>query len=234
MQKARKLKVLLFLIVTFLITGCFGNNGDALKFKEDYESLNGEKNSRGMDYRTVNISENNPFIISDADTIVSMIEKNETFYVYFGDKKCPWCRSTIESAVNTAIKNSIKKIYYVPIWDDEGNEVLRDRFTINENGEYLKTVEGTTSYYQLLNYFDSLLKDYTINFDENVINIGEKRIYAPSFIYVENGKPKRFTTGTSDLQVSSSSELTDEIKKEQEELYKDFYLGDTCSTDLGC
>ena len=52
-----------------------------------------------------------------------MIENKETFYVYFGDELCPWCRSVIEKFIEVAKKNDVKKVYYVKIWDDDHNEI---------------------------------------------------------------------------------------------------------------
>ena len=171
----------LFLSVLFL-TGCFDKNKEeskinkeqALQFKESYESLNGKTNASGKEHRTVNINEENPFVTTTAEEIVKKIENKETFYVYFGDKLCPWCRSVVEKAVEVANQNKIYTVYYVPIWDDNGNEILRDKYIINDKGNLEKTVEGTNAYFKLLEYFDSFLRDYTLTSDDKTIMSGEK------------------------------------------------------------
>lgn len=234
MKKITRL-LLVLLVCSIFVSGCtFFSKKEAVEFKNSYESLNGKANSKGVLHRTVTIDKNNPFVTTTAEEIVKMIENKETFYVYFGDKLCPWCRSVIESAIKVANENKIKKIYYVPVWNDNGEEILRDKYEIDENNLLVKSIEGTDSYKKLLTYFDKFLRDYTItNKEGETIVVGEKRIYAPNFVFVENGTAKRLITGKSDLLTDSRMELTDEIKKDQENIFKTFYLGNVC-TDSEC
>ena len=133
-MKKRFIFILFIFIGLFIITGC-SNNKDSLKFKEEYESLNGTKTSYSdSNYRSVNISKRNPFVYSTADDILGMINNKETFYVYFGSSYCPWCRSVVEEAINSSIDNKIDKIYYVDIWDGFHNEILRDTYEIDSEG----------------------------------------------------------------------------------------------------
>ncbi len=241
-MKNKILLVGVLVLSLFTLTGCFGkekeeskiNKEAALEFKTSYESLNGKTNARGLEHRTVTISEENPFVTTTAEEIVKKIENKETFYVYFGDKLCPWCRSVVEKAVEVANKNKIYTVYYVPIWDNEGKEILRDKYVVNEKGNLEKTVEGTEAYFKLLEYFDSFLRDYTLTSGDKTIMSGEKRIYAPNFMYVENGVLKRMTTGKSDKQTDSREVLTEEMLKDEEEAFKTFYLGDSCSLNEAC
>ena len=86
-------------LIILSVTGCgkenIESNVDALKFKEEYEAINGVANSSGKEHRTLSISEDNPFVYVTGEEIVEKIENNETFYVYFGSPYCPWCRSVI-------------------------------------------------------------------------------------------------------------------------------------------
>lgn len=199
------------------------------KFKKDYESLNGKSSSYG-EYRTLNIDEN-PFVFSSNDEIIKMIENNESFYVYFGDKACPWCRSVIEKAITVSKKYSVSKIYYINIWDDNHNEILRDKYELKD-GVPVKVSDGDKNYQKLLEYFNDYLKDYTLTDEENnIINVGEKRIFAPTFIYVENGKAIRETTGISEKLSSPFDELTEEILKDEEKLFNDFFGADLACSD---
>ncbi len=50
---------------------------DSIKFKEEYEALNGTKNSNGQQIRSILIDEDNPLIYAEAKDIVSMIENKE-------------------------------------------------------------------------------------------------------------------------------------------------------------
>lgn len=221
-------KILICILTLLLICGC-SNKTESEKFKKDYESLNGKSSSYG-EYRTLNIDEN-PFVFSSSDEIIKMIENNESFYVYFGDKACPWCRSVIEKAITVSKKYSVSKIYYINIWDDNHNEILRDKYELKD-GVPVKVSDGDKNYQKLLEYFNDYLKDYTLTDEENnIINVGEKRIFAPTFIYVENGKAIRETTGISEKLSSPFDELTEEILKDEEKLFNDFFGADLACSD---
>ncbi|MBR1748350.1 MAG: hypothetical protein IJ743_00990 [Bacilli bacterium] len=217
------------IMMTILVVGavlfmCGCSNKDAQKFKSDYESINGKENSSGKVHRTINIDENNPYVYATAEEIVKKMENKETFYVYFGDKLCPWCRSVIEKSIQVAKENNIKTIYYVPIWDDEGNEILRDRLKVNEQGKLEIVKEGTESYKKLLELLDNVLSEYNLtDKDGKKVETKEKRIYAPNFIYVESGEAKKLIAGISEKQSDSREELTEEILKDEEEAFKSFF-----------
>lgn len=223
-MKKRFIFILFIFIGLFIITWC-SNNKDSLKFKEEYESLNGTKTSYSdSNYRSVNISKRNPFVYSTADDILDMMNNKETFYVYFGSSYCPWCRSVVEEAINSSIDNKIDKIYYVDIWDGFHNEILRDTYEIDSEGNVRKTKNGTGTYYKLLKKFDNVLEDYTLTDDSSrEVNVGEKRIFAPNFIYVENGKAKRLTTGISDKQSSSGDKLSKDILRDESKVFDKFF-----------
>lgn len=225
-MKKKIILLFILLIIPFTLIGCT-NNKDAIAFKNDYESLNGKTNKNGKEYRHVNISKNNPMIISNGKEIIKMIENEESFYVYFGSKRCPWCRSVIEKAIEVANENDIDKIYYVDIWDDEGNEILRDKYTLDENNEKVLVNDGTEEYFKLLDYLKDILPDYTYAANKNggsKLEISEKRIYVPLFVYIAKGKPIRQTSGLSEKQTDSREELTNEILKDEEKLFDDFFI----------
>ena len=219
----KKIVFIFALAIMLVLTGCTPTNKSALKFKEDYESLNGTTSKSGKEHRLLTINEDNPFEKITTKELLEKIENDETFYVYFGDKLCPWCRSVIEKAIEVANKKNIDKIYYVAIWDDEGTEIVRDKYELKD-GELVKTIEGCSEYPKFLEYFDALLSDYNLTDSEgNKISTGEKRIYAPNFIYVENGESVRLTEGISEKQKDSREELTKEILEDEEELFEEFF-----------
>ena len=228
-----KNKIIILLLMTFAlvsITGCKKNTKnedkkndkktDAILFKEEYESLNGKENAKGLEHRTVSISSDNPFVYQTASEIVDRIKNGETFYVYFGDTQCPWCRSNVEMAIEMADKYDIDTIYYVKIWDDDHNEILRDKLSVNENGEVVVDSEGADSYYELLSLFDNILSDYNIS---DTVAPTEKRIYAPNYIYVENGNPVILVEGISDSQTNAREELTEEILNDEKEAFEKLF-----------
>ena len=214
--------VLVLFIMLLGVTGC-KNNKYALEFKEEYESLNGTTNKSGKEHRKINISKNNPFHKVEQKDIVKMIEDKQTFYLYVGDPLCPWCRSVLEKSIEVAKENKVKEIYYIDIWDDDGNEILRDKYELKD-GTLVKTVNGTEEYKKLLEYFDSVLSNYTVSDnDGNKIETGEKRIYAPNFFYIENGKVIKLVEGISDKQKDSREELTKEILDDEQKIFEEFF-----------
>ena len=221
------LSIMLVLISVFAVVGCEQKSKAteaSLAFKEDYEKLNGKENKSGKVHRTVSIDEANPYVEVSADEIVKKIANNETFYVYFGSTLCPWCRSTIESAIKVAKEKNIETIYYVDVWDDEGNEILRDKLEVDKKGKVKVAKEGTESYYKLLDYFDEYLRNYDLT-DSNgkAVESNEKRIYAPNYMYIENGNIKKLTNGKADSQKDAREELTEQLKNEQLAKFRDFF-----------
>ncbi len=229
--------ILLFgilIIIAFSLTGCKDKEieEDVITFKEEYESLNGEVSNSGRDYRSVSIDEDNPYIYITAEELIEKMDNGESFYVYFGSSMCPWCRSVIETATEVANSNSISEIYYVDIWDDDGNEILRDKYIINDNNELEQTIEGTSTYYEILERFNDFLDDYTLTDDDGKeVNVGEKRLYAPTFVFIENGEVSRLVTGIPDSLNSPYDELTEEIKNDQEEIFEEFF-SNLCTNEL--
>lgn len=228
-------------LILLSVTGCgkekVESNADALKFKEEYEAINGVANSSGKEHRTLSISEDNPFVYVTGEEIVEKIENNETFYVYFGSPYCPWCRSVIEKSIEVAKKNNIDTIYYVDIWDGDHIEILRDTYQLNDSGEPELVSEVGKGYKDLLKYFDNVLSDYTLtDADGNKVSVGEKRIFAPNFIYIENGKAIKLTSAISKNQKDAREELSNKILEDEEKEFNEFFVNKNifCSIDTSC
>lgn len=229
----------LVLIIAVLLVGIIGctkkdNNESAKLFKEEYESLNGEVSKSGKKYRKISIDEDNPYEKITAEEIVKKINNKETFYLYVGDSMCPWCRSVLEKSIEVAKDNDIDKIYYVEIWDDEGTEILRDKYSL-EDGKITKVSDGTKAYKELLKKFDKVLSDYTLtDEDGEKVEVGEKRIYAPNFFYIENGKVVKMIEGISEKQTDPLQKLTDEILEDEEEQFEDLFESNSTCKVGGC
>lgn len=165
-----------------------------------------------------------PFGYLKGEEIVEKIENNETFYVYFGSPYCPWCRSVIEKSIEVAKKNNIDTIYYVDIWDGDHIEILRDTYQLNDSGEPELVSEVGKGYKDLLKYFDNVLSDYTLtDADGNKVSVGEKRIFAPNFIYIENGKAIKLTSAISKNQKDAREELSNKILEDEEKEFNEFF-----------
>lgn len=204
--------IFLLLVMTITMTGCNKKENkqtDGYKFKEEYMSVNGLENASGKKNREVTIDEKNPMVYSTAEEIADKIENKETFVVYFGFPTCPWCRSMIEQLLKCAKDNNQEKIYYVDVQE------IRDKYSLNDEGELEKTEEGSEGYNRLIELMKDVLSDYTLT-DENgnSKSTGEKRIYAPNVVAVVNGKPEKMVEGTSSKLEDPYAELTEEMKEE--------------------
>ena len=178
---------------------------DAYKFKVEYESLNNEDTGYGKVYRELNINKKNRIKYSTAKEIVEKTENNETFVVYFGFSKCPWCRSMIENLIDLSIENEID-IYYVDVLD------IRDTIEYVD-GELKTTKEGDKDYMKLIELYGDVLSDYSVKNGDEKINTGEKRIYAPNVVAVVNGEAKEMVEGVSEKLEDPYGEITEEMNK---------------------
>lgn len=207
---------------------------DSQKFKNEYEILNNTKNDSGKTYRELSIPTSNPIIYSTADNILDKINNKETFVVYFGYAKCPWCRSVISSLLKAASDLNLDRIYYVDVED------IRDVITLGKDNKLEKTKQGTKAYNELLDKLSDVLDDYTLtDSDGKDVSTNEKRIYAPNVVAVINGKAKELSTGISPLETDPYMTLT---KKMTTYSYNSFKCiikcavdaSNTCSADTSC
>lgn len=121
-MKDKKLLIYLIvfaaLILGFVILSFFNKeqnrtNEDSLRFKNEYEALNGSI--------PMTISENNPIKYLDF-TETEQILTTGTGVIYFGFPSCPWCRNIIPVLFDTADKNNWDTIYYVNPRELKSNE----------------------------------------------------------------------------------------------------------------
>ena len=222
------LSIVMILLILIGVSACKkeekNTNPSALAFKEEYESLNGKTNASGKEHRTVTIDQDNPFEKVEASKIVELLNNKETFYVYFGDPLCPWCRSVIEKSIEVANKSNISKIYYVKVWDEDGNEILRSKYTLDKKNKPKLIIDGTKEYKLLLEAFDNVLSEFTLKTTEGkTIKVGEKRIYAPNFIYVKEGKAEKLISGYSEKQTDAREVLTKEMLEDEEKIFDEFF-----------
>ncbi len=209
-MKKKLLIVLSIFLSIFFFTACGKKEEtDAMKFKDEYESVNGTKTSSGKDIRNLEIPLDNPFVYKEASDIVDLLEAKETFAVYFGYNTCPWCRSVIPTLIEVLDDLDINKIYYVDIHD------IRDTLEVNSDGEVVTSKKGSDDYYKLLELLDGVLEKYSLTDSKGKeVDAKEKRIYAPNVVSVINGEPQKLDTGISEKQTDSYMELTDDIKKD--------------------
>lgn len=211
-MKKNNLIIIILVIAIVLVAFFIGNKGnltDAEKFKKEYESLNSEKSTNNKKYRSIEISNKNPIVYATAEEIVEKMENKESFAVYFGFNKCPWCRSVIPSMLEVAKDLNIETIYYVDVLD------IRNTYELNDNNEPVEAQKGSEGYYKLVEKFADYLEDYTLTDNTgNSINTNTKRIYAPNIAAVLGGNVRGLTTGISSKQSDAYEDLTKDLKTE--------------------
>lgn len=196
---------------------------DAVKFKKEYESLNGD-----YKYPTVTLTDTNPFVYESSKKIIETL-KSETGIIYLGFPKCPWCRN----AVNVLSYLNVDKIMYLDMTDERDTYELVD-------GALKKTKDGSKEYYEMLNILDDILSDYEIEDNGKTYSVGEKRLYVPLVIGVKDGKIVGYHADT--VELNEGQTAFDLLSNEQQEKLKSIYddikdkvYGDTCGlSDKGC
>ncbi|MDE5630323.1 MAG: hypothetical protein K2I70_01860, partial [Bacilli bacterium] len=115
--------------------------------------------------------------------------------------------------------------------------------SLNEEHAAVRTVEGTKGYYDLLNRLDRVLEKYanltysTKKKKKTVIKeveVGEKRIYAPSVIAVRDGSPIGMTSGIPKKLADPYGEITEEMNADSLEQFDNLFKSlthDSCSID---
>lgn len=236
-MKKRVLIGMILIIILVGLTACNDNKKnetDALKFKEEYERLNDTVREKdGKTIRSIEISEDNPFVYKEASDIIDMVKNGETFVVYFGFSDCPWCRSVVPTLVGVASDLGIDNIYYVDVKE------IRDMLKL-ENGDVVTEQKGSDGYYELLEVLAPVLDSYTLtDSNGNQVDTGEKRIYAPNIISVVDGVAIENTDGVSEKQTNGYMELTSEILEESYNKIKCSIQcvadnSKTCAVDTAC
>lgn len=208
-------KKLYILLVIVLLIGAFfiyykvnviDKNTDAYKFKVEYESLNNKESYKNNKYRELNIDKDNMIKYSSAKEVLDKINNNESFIIYFGFAKCPWCRSMIENLLSLAKQNN-EVIYYVDVLE------IRDTLEVKD-GKVVVSKKGDTNYMKLLLKLDAVLDDYSLEIDDIKYETNEKRIYAPNVVAIINGKAVKKVEGVSEKLTNPYGKITDEMKKD--------------------
>lgn len=227
--------VLAAIVLVLNIQKVISNNSqtDGIKFKEEYEKLNGKKNDQGKKYREITIDSKNKMVYKTTEEVLDLIDKKKSFVLYFGFDTCPWCRSVVPTLASIS-KELNQEVYYIDVKD------IRDTFELDDDNKPKLVKKGSKDYSKLLEKLEPVLEDYTLtDSDNNEIKVGEKRIYAPSIVSVIDGKAKELTTGISDKQTDSYMKLTKEMEKETYNKIKKVLKqvsdkNNTCYLDKGC
>lgn len=227
--------ILAAIVLVLNIQRVISNNSqtDGIKFKEEYEKLNGKKNDQGKKYREITIDSKNKMVYKTTEEVLNLIDKKKSFVLYFGFDTCPWCRSVVPTLASIS-KELNQEVYSIDVKD------IRDTFELDDDNKPKLVKKGSKDYSKLLEKLEPVLEDYTLtDSDNNEIKVGEKRIYAPSIVSVIDGKAKELTTGISDKQTDGYMKLTKEMEKDTYNKIKKVLKqvsdkNNTCYLDKGC
>lgn len=219
---------LLIVFSLFLITGCGNKETDALKFKEEYESLNGKTiENTEYKYPSVEINKDNAIKYSNADEIIEVLNDG-TGVIYLGYPTCPWCRSAIPVLLESADEVGIENIYYMNMKDE------RDEIKVKEDGTLEVVKEGTEGYKKLLERLDVILDEYMLeDIHGNQVSANEKRIYVPLVVFVKDGEIVGYHVDTVESQTNPFEALNEDQKNELMDIYINYMhkvLNDVCDS----
>ena len=184
-------------------------NKDALKFKEEYEILNGKTNkNNNKKYPLVKLSDDNVIKYSSYDEIFEILNSG-TGVIYLGFPECPWCRNLVPTLLSAAKETEIETIYYLNIKED------RNLLVLNEKKEIITQNEGSKNYFKLVDILKDVLDDYILTAsDGEEVNTKTKRIYLPLVLFVKDGKLIGQHVGTVENQEDPYIALTDRQTEE--------------------
>ena len=240
-MKNKKLIIGVALIAIILIVGGIllvvnkkSYKQSALDFKEEYEKVNGTTMIDDIKYRTLDIDKKNPYVKVSIDEIAKKIKNGETFYLYVGDHLCPWCRSGIEKMIEVANREKVEIIYYVDFWDDNHNEILRDLYDLDEDGNVVQTKEATDGYKVLYDAVEDFIQDYVITKDGVDYDTGVKKVYGGDHFFFNKGKCEKYISLRVPSLAKATDELTEDVLKEQDEIFTSLFTSNVCTVDSGC
>lgn len=240
MKKEKVLLIVLPIILLILVLLSYFKisslNTDAMKFKREYEKYNNKKIDSGKEYLNLNIKSNNPIKYKSADDLIDIIS-NKTGIIYLGFPECPWCRNAISVLLDVSEENDIKDIYYFNIKNERDSYTLEGSKLVYEKDENGNEIKGTKDYSKLLKALDSVLFDYVLEIDGKKYETGVKRIYAPSVIFIKDGKIIGIQVSTVESQTDPYKKLTKDQYNELYDIYNDYVVkmkSSTCSIDKSC
>ena len=203
-------------IIAYISISSIGK--DSLKFKREYESYNNKSIYDNVNYINLNISFNNPIKYSNYDEIFKVLN-SETGIIFLGSPKIQDSRNIVNTLLKSVNDKKINKIYYLDITNDMDSYIVEDNklvYELDSNGNELK---GTENYHKLLEKLDNYAISYSIEYDDKVFEVPNKKVYIPTVLFVRNGTIVGAHMSTLESHESMNEKLTTE---EEEELYNIF------------
>lgn len=211
-DKLKLILMSLLVILSVLVVYKYNelNKSDEIKFKEEYEKLNGKKVGENK-YLSVEITKNNPMYYATYEEVIDVLDG--TGVIYLGYPECPWCRNLVSELITASKKVSLDKIYYINVKND------KNELKLNDNGEIETVKKGSKGYNNLTDKLKDVLPIYEGLNDDSI-----KHIYVPYVIFVKNGEIIYTHLGTVDTQKNPFIGLNDDEKSALREIFVDNML----------
>jgi len=153
---------------------------------------------------------------SSTEAEILDILKKGSGVIYLGFPECPWCAKAVPVLEYAAETAGLREILYLNISD------IRDKLTLDENKKVITEKEGSAGYYEMLKILDPILDEYLLKTNTGeIINTGEKRILAPTVLFVKNGELVAYHIGTVDSHKNAYERLNEEQIEELNKIYSD-------------
>ena len=181
-------------------------NQDSIKFKEEYELLNGKYDSvNDITLISVDIDKDNPIKYISNDEIVDRLTVGSGI-IYFGDPEDGYSRRAVPILLEFAKKNAVETIYYYNV------------------SSLIKGYENNDE--KMVNLYNSIINiigDYIdiVNLDDE--SVGIKKISVPDVYFIKNGSIVAHQYKLGETYKDYRNELTEEEKEELLNLYKSNY-----------
>lgn len=221
------LSIILIIIVMILVLLLIKNDNNEIKytsdeinFKDEYENLNGYELTQDYVLKNINIDiDNNVKYVSDNEILD--LFKNGTNVIYFGWADCNWCRSVVPVLIDVIKEENIETLYYYDL------KSLRNSYENNIDEEKVKLYEDIIKI---------IGTDIESVFDENSTRNGDKKILAPTVIFIKDGKYLGLHVKSVDSHVNSTDDLNQEQISELKGIYKSFInqINSYVCEDEGC
>ena len=215
----KKIAILL-LSLAIILTGCSKKEdvSDSLKFKQEYESLNGQKDDEGLSYSTLEISSDCKVKYMTKDKITEVLT-NGTHVVYFGWPTCPYCRLAVPILLETIEEYSGISMYYYDI------KALRDAYSSDTNSEDGKLYSEIV---KIISFSECDLS--TIDTFED----GSLKLSASIMYFIKDGQIIGYHRGTVESHLNAYEPLEETQKEELKEIYRSYLDEMIKKSPIGC
>lgn len=215
----KKIAILL-LSLAIILTGCSKKEdvSDSLKFKQEYESLNGQKDDEGLSYSTLEISSDCKVKYMTKDKITEVLT-NGTHVVYFGWPTCPYCRLAVPILLETIEEYSGISMYYYDIKE------LRDAYSSDTNSEDGKLYSEIV---KIISFSECDLS--TIDTFED----GSLKLSASIMYFIKDGQIIGYHRGTVESHLNAYEPLEETQKEELKEIYRSYLDEMIKKSPIGC